>query len=107
MRKNPQREAVAHTEIPVCRDATSPTNPARSCVTCPSRKESIDSLSRQASVVAVGAAFVVVQRAQSVLVWDEIGDVFGYLRQAKVGASLWRVPDLPARRELAEVDLAI
>ena len=47
------------------------------------------------------------RRAQSVLVWDEVGDVFGYLRRARVSASLWRVSELPARRDLAEVDLAI
>ena len=50
---------------------------------------------------------MVQKRAQSIVVWDEIGDVFRYLRRAKINVPLWRVSDLPARRDLDEVDLAI
>lgn len=50
---------------------------------------------------------MVQRRTQSVVVWDEVGDVFRYLRRARLSLPLWRVNELPARRDLDEVDLAI
>jgi len=61
----------------------------------------------QARAVVGARTGMVQSRPQSIVVWDEIGDVFRYLRRARINVPLWRVSELPARRDLAEVDLAI
>jgi two-component system nitrate/nitrite response regulator NarL len=50
---------------------------------------------------------MVLRRTQSILVWDELGDVFRSLRRMRIAVPLWRVTQMPASRDLEEVDLAI
>src|SRR6266511_2196035 len=50
---------------------------------------------------------MVLKRSQAILVWDEHGEVFRSLRRTKINVPLWRVTEMPADRDLDEVDLAI
>jgi DNA-binding NarL/FixJ family response regulator len=50
---------------------------------------------------------MVLKRSQAILVWDEHGEVFRSIRRTKITVPLWRVTQMPADRDLDEVDLAI